>query len=1552
MTKQLACLLLLWPLLSPIGTTWANVQAERFQALRADTTTTPIIPPVGLQRIPLTHPIDGNNQVRFAPPSITLPSASLYLQHPEAGSRFLIEADPRYASYRQWLGSDYMLSALGSDPSTIQKRLGDGFYEQKLIREQVARLTGNRYLADYTNDEQQYQALMDSGITFAQQWHLRPGIALSPEQVASLTADIVWLVSQTVTLPDGTKQDVLVPQVYVRPQVGDLLPGGALLAGSQIKINTTGDLTNAGTLAGRQIVALSANNVSNLNGRITGNTVSVKARQDLNNIGGTIQAADQLALEAGRDINIASTLGSNANAQSSTTFIDRVAGLYVTGTEGQAGTLVASAGRDLSVLAGIIQNQGTGSTELAAGQDIRLGTFRTGQSQHIVWDSANQRSDSQSREIGSQITTQGDLSISAGRKLSARAAQVNSGGELSATAQAIMLEAGRQTQSVDEAHQHKGTSSGVSTKTITTRDAFNDDRALGSSFEGKTVTLKATDLAIQGSQVIADQNLNLNAQNDIRIEAAQNQHSETHFQQTTQSGLMGAGLGFTIGSKKQSLDEQAQQTTAAASTIGSIGGNIHIQAGKTFTQIGSDLITPQGDTRIQAQNIAIIEARESSVSQSEQKFSQSGLTLALSSPVISALQGVQQTAQAIKDTGSGRMQALGAAAAVLQAQDAIPGAAGAAQNIAQGGTGGIGLSISMGSSQSSSKSQSQSDTARGSRIKAGGNIALEATGAGKDSKLLIQGSDIQAGKTTTLSADNAVTLQAAQNSSEQHSTNSGRSGSIGVSIGTSGIGITASASKSKGSGDGQDQTWTNTQVSGNQVNIQSGGDTTLKGATVTGKEVSADVGNTYGGNLNIESLQDQSSDQSQQSSMGGSLAVGMGMISGSLSASKSKVNSHYQSVTEQSGIKAGDDGFAVTVRGNTALIGGAITSTQAAIDHNKNSFQSAGLSMRDIQNSAQYQGSGYGITAGISTGQDANGKQKTTPSSSTGVGQTEGRASSTTRAAISGIAGNKDARTGDAETGIQKIFDADKVNKTINAQVQITAQFGSRAAKEVGHLADSKAKDLRQQAAQAEASGNTDQAKALRDEATRWDEGGAYRSLAHAAIGGVTGGTDGALGAGSAALSADAINKVTDNLPEGVKQIVGAGIAAGIGATAEGGLQGIASATNADVNNRQLHPTELQRIKDLAKDDSQKEARLTAAACALVHCADGVPQDDPTYPYLRAMQDAGVNYSDEKQLLNQQRGLDGRSYQTLYQYDSVDAGLDWASQNKMGSRAIGVGQTVAGIAGIAGSAALCTSGAGCVVGAATGTVSADYALAGAKQAVTGNSATPYGEQVLQSLGLSPQAAAYTYAALGIAPAALDAVLASKAARQTAKYNTLAKASYSDFTPGGIKATPEIMATPQAQTLMSELKAGSPGLADNDLKKFVIDWIETGNSLPTPAVANATTTLIKIVPKGDGVSPTTPYFVSPDQARTLSTMSPEQIGQALGLPATQAANMLKNGVDYFAMTPKSGASPTVFVSDVARTTQGTVKTAPNTTQVIVPNRSLWSDPKPVNPATFR
>ena len=286
--------------------------------------------------------------------------------------------------------------------------------------------------------------------------------------------------------------------------------------------------------------------------------------------------------------------------------------------------------------------------------------------------------------------------------------------------------------------------------------------------------------------------------------------------------------------------------------------------------------------------------------------------------------------------------------------------------------------------------------------------------------------------------------------------------SVGVSysVMTQSVGFSASASKGQGKSDGQDTSYTNTTIAaGNIATIKSGSDTTLKGAVVTANTIKADAGQQSGGSLSIENLQDQSSYTSQQTSSGGSISVGGGAVTGgSISASKSNINSTFSSVNQQSGLKAGDGGFQVTVANNTDLKGGAITSTQKAVDDKTNSFSTGGqLTATDVQNTASYKGTASGISIDVGKQDGKFGVAGV----GIGAGSDKGSATSTTAAGITGIAGNKDARTGDLDTGLQKIFDQTKVQKKIDAEVAITQAFtkqvGPTATKGIISLLDSMA---------------------------------------------------------------------------------------------------------------------------------------------------------------------------------------------------------------------------------------------------------------------------------------------------------------------------------------------------------------------------------------------------------------------------------------------------------------------------------------------------------------
>ncbi|MCL7714454.1 hemagglutinin repeat-containing protein [Stenotrophomonas mori] len=1212
------------------------------------------------------------------------------------GNGPLVETDPRFADYRNWLDSDYLLSKMGLDPANTHKRLGDGFYEQKLVREQIGELTGRRFLEGHANDEDQYRALLEAGATFAQAYGLRPGVALSAEQMAQLTSDIVWLVEQTITLADGSTTTALVPQVYLRVRPGDLNDSGALLAGTNVDLRLSGDMVNEGNIAGRQQVRIEAENIRNQAGaRIEGRTVGLKALQDIDITGSQVRAGEALDVVAGGDITVASTQRTHQGAGLDATVVERVAGLYVTGG-GSDGGLRVSAGGDVTLLGAQVRNAGDGLTALAAGGDLNLETLTVRSGQSVSGDERNYRRSEQVGHVASAVQGGGSVLLHAGNDVNLAAAGVAAGDALviqagrditstvvvdtstveqgeagkrwstsssatdetvrGSTLQAggdialaagrdatltaagvyseeggIALAAGRDVSllsaqeqhdlSIDEQRTKKGF---LKRKTTTTHDEWHESLAVGSTLSGESVQVAAgRDLIAQAAQIAGTGDVLLAAGRDLTLTTAENTYSEVHDKTVKKSGLFGSGgVGFTIG--KQQTDTEADVTgvTHSGSTVGSLEGDVTLVAGNALSIAGSDVVALEGNITAKAKSIAITEVHDTSTAGQQTRFKQGGLTVAVSAPVLSLLQTADDLNKASKQSGGdGRMQALAAGAAALNAYNSAGALSELGQGLASGNAGdmaksaNVSVSATIGGSKSENQSKQSSSMTKGSTLQAGGDVTLIATGGGQDSNIVVRGSDISAGNDLLLLADNAITLESAQDTAEQHSSSKSSSAAIGVAatIGSGGtsFGITASASAARGNADGEDVSQRNTHVSaGNTATVISGGDTTIKGAQLSAERVVADIG----GDLNIESLQDTSTYDSKSQSAGGSVTVGAG-FSGSASYSSSKVSGDYASVGEQSGIFAGDGGFDIRVEGNTDLKGAVIASTQEAVDTGMNRLQTGTLTYSDIENHSDYSAKSVSLSGGYSAGGSKGGdtgSPSTTNNGSdwswqnfntgaqgaaAGYGSKSGSDSSTTHSGISGgslvitdqagqqertgqtaeevLAGlNRGVISGDDADGLSKAWDGQQLQQQVEAQAQITAVFGQQASKAVGDFASKKALELRLQ-------GNE-------EEAAKWDEGGAYRVAAHTVMGALGGGLEGALGSGSAAAAAPYLTELTSHLPDGVKEAVGAGLAAGLGA-AVGGGSGASMAFNEDANNRMLHPDAVKWIREHASEFAEQQ---------------------------------------------------------------------------------------------------------------------------------------------------------------------------------------------------------------------------------------------------------------------------------------------------------------------------------------------------------------------------
>ena len=242
---------------------------------------------------------------------------------------------------------------------------------------------------------------------------------------------------------------------------------------------------------------------------------------------------------------------------------------------------------------------------------------------------------------------------------------------------------------------------------------------------------------------------------------------------------------------------------------------------------------------------------------------------------------------------------------------------------------------------------------------------IVATGAGKDSNINIEGSDISGKQGTTLMADNQVNIQAAEQNHQERSTNKSSGFNAGVAIKVSNgaaAGVTVGGNYGKGYGNGDETSYVASHVGDSQSKtvIQAGGDANIIGSQVKGKRVELNAEN-----LNIESLQDKSSYHGKQMNVSGSVTVGYGFAAGG-SFSKSKINADHASVNEQAGIYSGDEGYDINVNKHTDLKGALITSTQKAEEDGKNHFSTGSLTHSDIENHSNHSGSSFGVSGSVS----------------------------------------------------------------------------------------------------------------------------------------------------------------------------------------------------------------------------------------------------------------------------------------------------------------------------------------------------------------------------------------------------------------------------------------------------------------------------------------------------------------------------------------------------------------------------------------------------------
>ena len=588
-----------------------------------------------------SHTIDG----------LSLPTEALYQIHPDITANALIETDSAFTNRKNFLSSQYMIDALANDPERRLKRLGDGFYEQQLINDQIVSATGKQYLEGYTDNEAEYKALLEAGIAFGKAFKLAPGIALSKEQMEAITTDMVWLETKTVVV-DGKAQQVLYPKVYLAKQPAKSVDAmGGIISGKAIVSNTNADILNQGIMTA-DIIVLGAHDVQNT-GRIDGRKVNIKGSQDVINTG-NIHGDKQVTINVGRDINVGA-------------HVDRLEHHDIVGRQGTIGVakdgdLVLSAKRDVNLKGAIVHTGDNSKATIEAGHNINVTTEALSSKKDMTVNSDNYNRTDRRTELGTAILSDGHVNLHAENDVNIRNGIVNSEhGVTSVEAGNDVTITNGKSYSRDEYGLKYKEKSLLSRTTNIIRTDHEHTGVLSSTIGGDTINVKANrNVLVTGSNILGTKDVSVSAGNDVRTDSGEETQRDDVYQYSKKSGLMGAGIGFTIGSKKVTDTLEGNSKTNVNTLIGSVNGKISIDANNKAHLTSTDIIG-KDDIEVSASDITLDGKHDTVASKQVHEEKQSGLTVSLGGSIASALttaRGLQRKANSRDDKRLGTLESL------------------------------------------------------------------------------------------------------------------------------------------------------------------------------------------------------------------------------------------------------------------------------------------------------------------------------------------------------------------------------------------------------------------------------------------------------------------------------------------------------------------------------------------------------------------------------------------------------------------------------------------------------------------------------------------------------------------------------------------------------------------------------------------------------------------------------------------------------------------------------------------------------------------------------
>ena len=918
---------------------------------------------------------------------------------------YVIETDPNFTNRRNFLSSDYVLSRLKLDPMNIQKRLGDGYYEQQLVMQEIMRQTGKSRLQSGLSAEEQYRQLMDAGISVTKSQSIVLGRGLTEAEQKNLKEDVVLLVSKSVVLPNGKTETVLVPTLYLAPNT-KRVEGGANLQAQSINLSVD-TMHNSGSIVADKDVTLTGNSIHNDNGLIKGNTATVTANDEVRNTQGTIMGNDTVSVYAKKDV------------------------------INEGGT--------------ITQTNAAGSTKVSAGRDvINKGVQYEAGNSKVEWNSSNNRRETITGVDQGRIGGAGQTTVVAGRDVSMEAGIVSSDANTTVTAgRNVTMKAMNATHELEEHRFDKGKSGGGHSQTTQSHDLVKAQSSVGSSIEGKNVSVVASEtVQLEGSQILAadtvkvsgntvelntakanstvnhvyvdkkkslvkrestnavddvtttvvtgstvgGKDIQLTSAHDVIGRSAQiiGEHTVdvmaggkvelgadkvitdgTSVYRHKKSGLLGStGIGFTIGKEKHNIDEANHEESTVRNTIASTKGTVTVKANDIVHLTSADIVAKEGAV-LEGSAVTLDGNIDYNHISHDERYKKTGLTVSLGGAIANTLTNTTRTIKQAGSRDDKRLAALELNEARKQLQDgyeavdaalhgekirdAVTGKVdkvdGKAKRGAKNIDDAINLSVSIGSTSRKQGQVVDTNTYQGGTLVSDGNVHIKARDA-KDSGIHVTGETVQA-KNLVLDSASDINLAAGKNTVDVKNTYKNSGWSVGADISLTGGGlldINASGHMVRQDGDTHQESYVPTTIKAVQLaQLKAKQDTNIIGSTVSGKKVEVDTGR----DLHMQSLQDVDNFK-EHSKSGGFLVSSKPNIknpTGTIGISIGRIDSKWKSVTHQAGIYAGEDGYDINV-GNGTILEGAIIKSEAP--KAKNRLTTKSLEMKYIQNEAEY----------------------------------------------------------------------------------------------------------------------------------------------------------------------------------------------------------------------------------------------------------------------------------------------------------------------------------------------------------------------------------------------------------------------------------------------------------------------------------------------------------------------------------------------------------------------------------------------------------------------